>query len=272
MCDGKLLYLVINFERIGFKNISTDYVKMSTDIQIDTISGNTSFPSGKYNVLEFNVSGASLEDLAAFVDLCNAHTEYLQCANFLKFFYSIINIFQLSGEQKHKNFIGLFGELSVIKHIYETERIDISMNWHNTGSSDKYDFCFEKSNVEVKSTTSSEKEITIKHEQIFNEDNNYLCVVELEVNNSGQTLVELITELRNAAYCNNYGFVVNVVKELKRVSYNEASTVRLKVKNINFYSADMINPLPCYPDNITKLSYKLNLSEFESNSTIADIL
>lgn len=261
MVDKKLLYLVENFENASSNSIVTDYVRMNTAVQINAVKGTNTFKSGKYNILELENSHLTDQELCTFVDLCDAHTKYLRCEDFQKFFYSIINIFQLPSDKAYKNLLGLFAELSLIKHVYLKKKYDLSSAWHKTGSFDKYDFVLDNFNLEVKSTSTENTDVTIKHAQLFNDDNNYLVKITIEPNNSGYSLNSLVDELKSSEdYCNNYNFIVNVEKELRRVSPVDAENLKFSVLNIDIYNADDINPLKSIPDNIYGIEYKLDLS------------
>lgn len=262
--NGHLLYIVKNYEHEKPQSVSTEYLNLNTNVEIRAFAEKQQFESGKYNIIEYipKVNGYFDADLESFVNLCSAHALYMDSNNFIKFFYSLINIFQYPDKQDYKNLIGLFGELSVIKFIYEQTGYDISSTWHKTGSTGKYDFVLDKMNIEVKSSISTEKDVAIKHNQLFNNDNNYLAVVYLEKNNCGISTNQLLHELfSNPNCCNNYNFAINVEKEKKRISPTDADNVLFSVRNIFFYYAKEINPFNSVPDNVTSLSYKLNLSD-----------
>ena len=262
--DKHLLYIVKNFDHESSQSISTEYIKLNTNVEIQAFADGQQFESGKYNVLDFipTEDGYNRADLESFVNLCSAHALYMNSAEFVKFFYSLINIFQYPAEQEYKNLIGLFGELSVIKYVFEKTGKDISSQWHKTGSGGKYDFVLDVLNVEVKSTTSIDKEVEIKHTQIFNASNNYLAVVLLEKDNSGISTNQLIRELLSSKdYCNNYDFSVNIEKERKRISPTDSENILFSVREISFYYAKDINPFSALPSNINSLTYKLDLSE-----------
>ncbi len=262
-----LLYVVSNSDLETSQNISTEFLRLNTNVDIRAFADDQQFQSGKYNILEFVPSecGYSEADLESFLNLCAAHAEYMNSAEFVRFFYSLINIFQIPVEQAYKNLIGLFGELSVIKYVYEQTGRDISGEWHKTGSSGKYDFVLSGYNLEVKSTISRDRTVEIKHSQLFNSDTNYLAVVYLEKNNAGVTINQLIQSMLNAPnFCNNFSFAVNVEKEKKRISPIEANQELLCVQAIVFFNAKDINPFPVIPDEISALKYDLDLSEKRS--------
>lgn len=262
--DKHLLYIVSNCDHESAQSINTEYLQLNTNVEIRAFAEGQQFKTGKYNILDYipTEDGYIDADLESFVNLCSAHALYMNSDEFIKFFYSLINIFQYPAEQAYKNLIGLFGELTVIKFIYEHTGCDISADWHKTGSVGKYDFVLNRFNIEVKSSISAEKEAEIKHCQLFNNDNNYLAVVYLEKNNAGISTSHLIRELLIASdYCNNFNFAVNIEKERKRISPTDSNNIFFAVKDISFYRAKDINPFPSVPDVVDSLSYKIDLSD-----------
>ena len=262
--NNHLLYIARNFENETAKSIKTEYLNLNTNVDIRAFAENQQFESGKYNILDYipSENGYNKNDLESFVNLCSAHALYMKAAEFVKFFYSLINIFQYPAEQEYKNLVGFFGELYLIKFIYEKTGKDISQQWHKTGSEGKYDFVFDDFNLEVKTSVSTEREVTIKHNQIFNAGNNFIAVVLLEKDNSGISTNQLIRELLHSKdYCNNFCFSVNLERERKRISPADSETICFSVKEIVFYNAHDINPFSTLPDNISCLSYRLDLTE-----------
>ena len=141
-----------------------------------------------------------------------------------------------------------------------TTSIDLSDCWHKGGSKDKYDITLETKNVEIKTIASIDEEVTIKHSQLFNADQNYLVVVHVEESSAGETLNQLIYSMQNNPILyNNYNFVLNVEREKKRVSPVDADNKHFIVKSIVIYDANEINPFEEIPENVSQLTYKLNL-------------
>jgi len=63
----------------------------------------------------------------------------------------------------------------------------------------------------------------------------------------------------NPILYNNYNFVLNVEREKKRVSPVDADNKHFIVKSIVIYDANEINPFEEIPENVSQLTYKLNL-------------
>lgn len=262
MTNRHLLYMVYNFENITHQSLATEFLRLNTNVEIISIKNNQKFASGKYNVLEILPIENLYEDslLESFVKLCKAHTEFMEAKSFVKFFYSLTSLFQMPGEQQYKNLVGLFGELSFMDCLCKTYKIDLSNCWHQTGSRDKYEFVLKTKNLEVKTTSSVDEEITIKHSQLFNEENNYLIVVCVEESNSGKTLNQLIDEMKkDANYYNNYNFALNIEREKRKISPVDAAMKKFSVKSIAIYCTDDINPFKEIPDCVSYLNYKLDL-------------
>lgn len=261
--NGHLLYLAANFERVSHTNLATDYLLLNTNIEIRSFENSQLFPSGKYNVLEFlpTEHGYGENNLESFVNLCIAHSEFMKGGSFIKFFFSLSELFQEPKEQQFKNLIGLFGELSFLDYVARTHAVDLSPYWHKGGSYDKYEICLEDSNLEIKATAATDEEVTIKHVQLFNADQNYLVVVYVEETSSGQTVNQLISDmLANPVYFSNLNFVLNIEKEKKRISPVGANGRKFAVRSMKLYDAQSINPFNEIPESISQLTYKLDLS------------
>lgn len=260
--NGHLLYLVYNFENITHKSLTTDYLLLNTNIEIQSFKNNQAFVSGKYNVLDFlpTEEGYNENNLESFVNLCISHTEFMGGKSFVKFFFSLSELFQEPKEQKYKNLIGLYGELFFIKYLCQTTSLDLSDRWHTGGSLDKYEITLEAKNIEIKTTAAVDEEVTIKHTQLFNSDQNYLVVICIEESNSGKTLNQLISSMqKDPIHYNNYNFILNIEREKKRVSPVDADNKKFSIKSIDVYDADEINPFPEIPECISNLTYKLDL-------------
>lgn len=260
--NGHLLYLVYNFENITHKSLTTDYLLLNTNIDIRSFKNNQAFVSGKYNVLDFlpTEEGYNENNLESFVNLCISHTEFMGGKSFVKFFFSLSELFQDPKGQKYKNLIGLYGELSFIEYLCQVTSLDLSDRWHTGGSSDKYEITLGTKNIEIKTTGVADGEVTIKHMQLFNIDQNYLVVICIEESSSGKTLNQLISGMKkDPVHYNNYNFVLNVEREKKRVSPVDADNKKFSVKSIKVFNADDINPFSEIPGCISNLTYKLDL-------------
>ncbi len=264
MVKGHLLYMVYNSEETSHQNLSTEYLKLNTNIDIVSVKNDQKFKTGKYNLLEIIPVANEYPDelLSSFINLCISHTTYMNAKNFVSFFYSLISLFQTPKEQNYKNLVGFIGELFLLKSFAEDYDFDISDYWHTYGSSDNYDIVLPKCNIEIKTTSSEDELITIKHIQIFNTENNYLASIIINEDNSGMSLNELINNMLSNHKCfNSFNFSLNIEKEKRRVSPVDAETKRFILKEISIYRAETINPFKNIPDEISNLSYKMSLMD-----------
>ena len=259
--NQKFLYIVKNSEISINQNIKTDFIELNTNIEIFSVKDFRQFKSGRYNILSFN-NLSSENDFESFVNLCKAHVEFMNSENIVNFFYSLMNIFQVTKEQSFKNVIGFLGELIVVKYLYKKLNFDVSSFWHIDGSESKYDFSLPNFNIEVKSTNSLNKLVLIKHNQIFNEDKNILATVFFNSSEQGFSLNDIIYELKTAKNAfKNLNFIMNIEKELKRISENEICNKKFVVEKISFFNVKDINTIKQIPKTISDLQYHLDLSE-----------
>lgn len=264
MTNKHLLYMVYNFEHTPHQSLTTEFLRLNTNVEIVSIKNNQMFSTGRYNVLEILPVENLYENshLESFIKLCKAHSEFMEAKKFVKFFYSLANLFQIPKEQQYKNLVGLFGELIFMDCMCKNLGVDLSTCWHKTGSRDKYEFVLKTKNLEVKTTASLDEEVTIKHSQLFNGECNYLIAVCLEESNSGKTLNQLINEMQeDPQYYNNYNFALNIEREKKKISSTDADIKRFSVKSIMVYYADDINPFNEIPESVSYLTYKLALNQ-----------
>ena len=263
MSKKHLIYMVYNNERDAHQSLATEFLRLNTNIEITAIENNQQFESGRYNVIEILPEGENYDNasLDSFINLCIAHTRFMGGSAFVKFFYSLANLFQYPREQKFTNLIGFFGELCFLKYSSQVLGIDLSDKWHVSGSTDKYDIALISCNFEIKTTLSVDELVMIKHSQLFNVDRNFLVTVLVEESNGGITLNQLIAEMQtHTEHFKSFNFSLNIEKEKKRISPIDAETRRFSFKSVAIYSADEINPLGELPENISSIIYKLDLS------------
>lgn len=262
MTHKHLIYMVYNIEEIPHQSLATEFLRLNTDIEIASIKNNQQFESGRYNIIEILPTDGKYdeESLNSFVNICIAHTNSMGPSAFVKFFYSLISLFQYPKEQNFINLIGLFGELSFLTYVSKMMDIDLSDCWHKTGSVDKYDIILESCNVEIKTTSSTDELITIKHSQLFNMDHNFLVTILIEENNGGITLNQLINEMKiHKNHFKSFDFALNIEREKKRISPIDAETKKFSFKSVAIYDSTVINPFQKMPENISSVTYKLDL-------------
>ena len=115
-------------------------------------------------------------------------------------------------------------------------------------------------NLEIKSTRAADELVTIKHDQLFNSDRNFLVTVMMEECAGGITLNQLIKKMHDQRGCfNGYLFTLNLEKERRRVSPVDAEVKKFNVYETRIYEAKAINPFEKIPANIANLTYQLDL-------------
>ena len=264
--DGKLFYIVKNMENLETERTETEFLTFSSNVFITAVENHAQFESGYYNTIKYK-GDSSNDNFEGFINLCLAHASSQIKINIDKFFYSLISLFQLPKDQQFKNLIGLFGELKFIEYVYSHCETDISTNWHKNGSQDKYDFVCPNNNFEVKTIKSEEQIVKIKHSQIFNCDinHNYLVVIQLEDNISGESLIDLIKKLgKMPPFDKCYNFQLNIEREKRRVSREESHKFKFKVLSIKIYLTSKIETIKNIPENITQLEYIYNFGNIAS--------
>lgn len=259
--DGKLLYTAKDIYGYAYEGIETDYLKLQTHVRISSVRNNQTFSDDYYNLIIYK---GTFDDsnILSFIQLCTIHANNSDDLSFKEFFYSLIALFQLPAEQTFKNAVGLYGELKFMQYVKEHTHIDISTSWHKSGSYSQYDFSNGTSSIEIKTTVSDNSEVTIKHQQIFGNHPCTLVAINCEQYENGETIEEVIAAMySNPDAFNGMNFSINLAKELKRVSIVDIKEIRFGVRQIQFFAAENINPFPIIPDAVTKLNYKLDISE-----------
>lgn len=262
--DKKLLYMAKDTFGSSCEGIETDYLKLQMHVRISAVKNNQTFNDDYYNAIIYK---GDLDDdnFYSFIHLCSIHAKNAVELNFNEFFYSLISLFQLPEEKVFKNAVGLYGELKFMQYVSKRRNLDISDSWHRRGSYSKYDFSNGNENIEIKTTLSENSEIIIKHQQIFNDYPCYLVVIGCDLYENGETIEELITSMyADPVAFKSINFSINLAKELKRVSNNDIKEARFCIRHISFFDPKKINPFPSIPENISKLSYALDVSEFEA--------
>ena len=257
-CNNQLLYLASELEHLQYESIETEYLSLQMNVFIQPFENNASFDDGYYNIISFkgDIYGT---DICSFIELCHCFSISNSGMTFKSFFYSLISLFKLKNEQKLKNAIGLYGELKFLQYSFLNHNVDISSCWHKSGSTSKFDFSG-KNNFEVKCTTSSEQQITIKHSQIFGGESCILVVVCCEKTDEGETISELIKQIHaQINSTNNISFCITLMKELSRISAGDADNIEFSLKSIQLFDATQINPFEELPDGVSNLNYSLDL-------------
>lgn len=259
-----LIYIAHDNTAHSAESVETDYLHLQTHVWITGVKNNQTFNNGFYNLIIYKEI-TNIENTIAFINLCETHAHHREELNFKDFFYSLITLFQLPKEQSYKNAVGLFGELKLMQFAKEKSNVDLSSAWHRNGTYSKYDFSSSSLCLEVKTTSAEEDIVTIKHKQTFVDFPCYLAVITCGQYDGGQTINELILDMqKEKGYFDSINFSMNLAKELRRISPEDAKKLRFEVVKTRLFLSSTINPFEEIPDNVTSLTYKLELSDFES--------
>ena len=260
--DGKLLFVARDMDLHPTTGVETDYLQLQTHIRVSAVKNNQTFKDDFYNIILFKGSINDDGNASSFVNLCEIYAKNWGELDFKEFFYSLIDLFQLPSEQSYKNAVGLYGELKLMQHVQAQYSIDMSTVWHKSGSFSRYDFSGTDSCIEVKTTSSEDSCVSIKHKQIFDGKPCYLAVICCDVYDGGETIAELINlMMQKTDSFQNFNFSLNIAKELKKVSPRDIQELKFSTNSIQFYDARGINPFSDLPDNISELKYRLDVSD-----------
>ena len=258
--DGKLIFIVKDEAGLRPEGIDTEYLKLQTHIKLSSVKNFQTFEDGYYNLIVFNAE-TSNENIFDFINLCEIYARNEEELSFRDFFYTLISIFQLPSEKMYLNAIGLYGELKFMEYCAKEMDSDISQYWHRNGELSKYDFSNGDNFIEIKSTSTGSDIVTIKHNQIFEVSEGYLVLVSAYLDDTGETIDELIERMQDEKnYFNNINFNVNLTKELKRISESDCKTVRFVLNEIKIYNTNEINPFDNIPVEVKELNYRYDMS------------
>lgn len=247
-------------------SIKTNFIEMETYVGIKSIENTNSFDSGYYNILRF-VGNFESNEFFSFVELCTIYSKNIKEISFINFFHAMLELFQLPTEQNFKDVLGLYGELKFLEYMKNNFGKDFTQFWHLSGNYSKFDISTNLCNFEIK-TSILDNIVTIKHNQLFNDHNNYLVTIICEKYDSGETLSELLE--KNSEIFTSLSFVLKLKKELLKIRPTDIKTMRFFVNEIHFYKGDIINPFVTIKTCIKDLSYKYDLSN-QQELTIDEI-
>ncbi|MBO6095620.1 hypothetical protein J6P11_06590 [bacterium] len=125
--NNEKLYFVVKSTNEEVRIIRTIYLDLYTHININPNQDESSFKNGYYDVLIYN--GLINESMfESFYELCLMFSLGKYEMNFSDFFNALVKLFSMPKENESKNLIGFFGELFLIKEIYEKYHIVITDN------------------------------------------------------------------------------------------------------------------------------------------------
>lgn len=243
--------------------LSTEYLDYYPSLNVKSIENDSSFEEGFYDFLYLKSEDADL--MINFITLCNAYLKD-STVSFGEFIRGMIELFQLPKRESKLNTIGLFGELSLIKNTYINHLVDLTKGWHLSGAYSRYDFSFGNNNLEVKTTTNDSTNYLIKHSQLFNGGNNYICLIRIEkVDSGGDSLKDLIYEMQNSSpFCNNIKFQIALSKELKKTFDSDTLNERFVFKDAFFFHNSKLETIKNIPSCISEIEYRYDFDVSES--------
>lgn len=193
----------------------TSFLEFKPYMHILSVENNSSFESGRYDVLILKEKEND-ELIDFFVGFCRTFAAD-PVLSFYDFVHSIIVLFQPSQSQGHLNCIGLFGELFFLKNCF-LKGVNLATFWHKKGVNSKYDFSLKNFNIEIKTSVKENTVFMIKHNQLFNKEENYIGLVSIkESGNSGISLKELVNYFqKDKNFSGNLLFQIALAKELRK--------------------------------------------------------
>lgn len=267
VCNGEPIYAakVGESARIGGA-VMTECLQLQLGIRLKVAESAHFTETQRFDMIRL-INFQNDKELTAFIDMCSMHAEGSTALSFEEFFYSLNDLFRPLHGQLFTNAMGLYGELALIDAVRKSGAdADITRYWQLAGEESKYDFSLEAGNIEVKSAPVRKLSVHIKHDQIFNEDANYLVVVLLERTPNGETLEQLADRLTKCENCfADFRSQAELAKQLLRADEKGLKTAYL-VRDIRCYPARINNFLKDVPDRIRDLSYRLDLADLEWES------
>ena len=256
---NKLVYLQRTEER-NSSTLDTEMLSFTSSVLVSSVANDASFQSGQYSAITYK-GQPETDRIASFALLTESYAKSDLCMDLEKFFYSLIDLFQLPQDQKTKNLVGFWGELKFIEHIWSNFGIDVAIKWHTAGTMSKYDFILPKANLEIKTTVGLNLLVPIKHSQLFGDVKNYLIVMSCEFDNSGETLNELIDKLLLLKpFKNNVQLQIKLLKERARISEREASEMKLVLRDCLSFKASALKTIENIPATISQVAYNYDFN------------
>ena len=263
VCNGDPIYAMQTSKRVAYKSpVETECLRLLLGAKLKIVG-----PSPDGNVYIFDLIRLTdfqgEKELTAFIELCSLHASSESNLSFEDFFYSLNDMFQPVRKQHFLNAMGLYGELAVIDAARQRLDCDLSRAWQLGGVESKYDFAFSDGNLEVKTTTSQNTSVSIKHAQLFNGDRNYLVAVLLDKVPKGETLKQLADKLINSDDCfNDLRSQTALTMQLLRVD-STCLGYAYAIRDIRCYPAESVDPFGPIDERVSDLSYRLELANLD---------
>ena len=251
-------------------SITTKYVEFIPNTEITSVFNYPSFDKGFYDFLILKEREDD-QTIESFIKLCDLYAKN-PTIPFDEFIASIVDLFQLTRAGSILDCIGLFGELILLKKLFENG-IDLTQYWHLSGTYSKYDISLPKLNIEVKTSVTDSTSFKIKHSQIFNGDNNIIALVSIRTSEmTGASLEETVNFFKTTRpFCENLRFIISLEKELQKKIEPDTFRKRFSLNDIYYFDCAKIATIEEIPYNISNVTYdySFDLSEsFDINELI----
>lgn len=262
--EDKLTFARLSDDNSG-TNLATSMLDFFPSVNLKSVENDPSFKEGYFDFLVLKTDDNEL--ISSFVALCKAYVKD-GSISFTDFIVGMIDLFQLPKRESKLNAIGLFGELYLIKEIYNNCKKDFTNGWHLSGAFSKYDFSFDKFNLEVKTSTADSTSYVVKHSQLFNENRNYIGLVRLERTEKGGFSLNELIELMKTSYpfSENVRFQIALQKELKKSFEVDDLETRYVFKSAFFFENNKLETIENIPFCITEIEYRYDFDITESLS------
>ncbi|MCL2770758.1 MAG: PD-(D/E)XK motif protein [Firmicutes bacterium] len=254
LLNDQIVFVEENFNNEKKDLTETTHLTLRTSVEITAVENAPSFKEGLYNFIVFK-NQVDSEEFESFVNLCVLYVKD-NTIGFSKFFFSIYNLFQKK-EEKYKNLVGFWGELKFLL-LADKLGADLSQNWHRL-TNDKYDFVVRKFPFDIKTTITKDGFVKIKHSQIFNADNVYLVVCEAEISNAGETLMDLVSQIKtNKTFIRNVPFLLALEKEMTKVYKEDAEKEKFSLLGFKIFFTKDMPTIQNIPNNVIDVEYRYN--------------
>jgi len=242
------------------ESVNTSYLDMNLGIYMQSNEDKNSFSTGYYDLLSFKGDLDSLYfDL--FYKICTSYCNDSSNLSFPDFFSALTDLFNTNKKVKHNNTIGTIGELFFLKYVYEQKGINLTDYWHLNGINSKFDLSLNKCNIEIKTSVQATNTFLIKHDQIYNNQNNYLCAISILYAGNGDSLNSLFEYFMTVKpFANNVRFQIELNQEYIKSADNEENSKKFLLDNVRLYSVDDMQKIEGIPQSITELEFLYNFS------------
>lgn len=262
--NGVVYFAKESSPSIANHSVDTSYLDMNLGVYITSVDDNSSFKTGNYDMLAFKSDLDSIE-FDVFYNICKAYVEDSSDYDFAEFFSSLVELFNKSKDGSKLNLIGLFGELLLIRKLYEEYEINVSNNWHLVGTKSKFDFSFPEFNLEVKTSIKNEMTFLLKHDQIFNNQRNFIAVVSMFETGEGDNIDSLNEYFKNTyPFCNNVKFQIALHSELLKITDKRDKKRCFVLDDMEVFDCEKMNTIKEIPSCITNIKYDYNFGDLES--------